>query len=237
MSRKTLLCWGSGKDSAWALHMLRQRSDIHVAGLVTTVNQVHQRVTMHAVRLELLQCQADAVELPLQIVNIPYPCSNTEYEMAMRRAVEEFRQQEIECMAFGDIFLQDVREYREAKLSGTGITPIFPLWGMATDQLSREMISSGLRAVVTCIDPRWLSASFVGREFEEAFLASLPTTVDPCGERGEFHSFAFDGPMFRKPLKVRVGEIVERDGFLFADLVLTSDKGLQRAQERRATDS
>ena len=224
MRKKTLLSWSSGKDSAWALHVLRQQPELRIAGLITTVNQLYQRIAIHAVRLELLERQAEAVGLPLQIINLPYPCSNAQYETAMEKFVEESRQAGIECMAFGDLFLQDIREYREAKLAGTGITPLFPLWKMPTDLLAREMISSGLRAMISCVDPQQLPASFAGREFNEALLAALPGEVDRCGERGEFHTFAFDGPMFSKPVDIRVGEIVEREGFVYADLLPTSTR-------------
>lgn len=225
MSKRTLLSWSSGKDSAWALHLLRQQTDIHVVGLVTTLNAAFKRVAMHAVRLELLQRQAEAVRLPLRIVSIPQPCSNAQYEEAMRAVMEEARQQGIECMAFGDLFLQEIREYRETKLSGTGVAPLFPLWGMPTRELARQMVSSGLRARLTCVDPRQLSASFAGREFDERLLSELPSGVDPCGERGEFHTFAYDGPMFDRPVEVLVGEVVLRDGFVFADLLPGSQKG------------
>ena len=223
MIKHTLLSWSSGKDSAWALHLLRQQPDIRVVGLVTTLNETYRRVAMHAVRLELLQRQAESVRLPLRIINIPQACSNAEYEEAMRRVVEDARREGIEGMAFGDLFLQDIREYREAKLSGTGIAPLFPLWGIPTDELARRMISSGLRAVLTCVDPRQLAAEFAGREFDEQLLRELPAHVDPCGERGEFHTFAYDGPMFDHPVETKAGEIVERDGFVFADLLCRSD--------------
>ncbi len=224
MRKKTLLSWSSGKDSAWALHVLRQQPELRIAGLITTVNQLYQRIAIHAVRLELLERQAEAVGLPLRIINLPYPCSNAQYETAMEKFIEESRQAGIECMAFGDLFLQDIREYREAKLAGTGITPLFPLWKMPTDLLAREMISSGLRAMISCVDPQHLPASFAGREFNEALLAALPGEVDRCGERGEFHTFAFDGPMFSKPVDIRVGEIVEREGFVYADLLPASTR-------------
>ncbi len=224
MRRKTLLSWSSGKDSAWALHVLRQQPELRIAGLITTVNQLYQRIAIHAVRLELLERQAEAVGLPLRIINLPYPCSNAQYETAMEKFIEESRQAGIECMAFGDLFLQDIREYREVKLAGTGITPLFPLWKMPTDLLAREMISSGLRAMISCVDPQHLPASFAGREFNEALLAALPGEVDRCGERGEFHTFAFDGPMFSKPVDIRVGEIVEREGFVYADLLPASTR-------------
>src|SRR2546425_8742269 len=194
MRRKTLLSWSSGKDSAWALHVLGQRSDLEIAGLVTTVNQLYQRIAIHAVRLELLQRQAEAVGLPLHIIDLPSPCTNSQYEAAMETFIAKTKQQAIECIAFGDLFLEDIKEYREAKLSGTGISPLFPIWRRPTDRLAKEMIASGLRAVVTCVDPRHLAPSFAGREFNRQFLIDLPAAVDPCGERGEFHTFAFDGP-------------------------------------------
>src|SRR5437762_6247894 len=219
MTRKTLLSWSSGKDSAWALHVLRQRSDLEIAGLMTTVNQLYQRIAIHAVRLELLQRQAEAIALPLHIIDLPYPCSNSQYEAVMERFIEQSKRKGIECMAFGDLFLADIREYREAKLSGTGITPLFPLWEMPTDKLAKEMISSGLRAVITCVDPQQLPVNFAGREFNPQFLAELPAHVDPCGERGEFHTFAFDGPMFANAVNIEVGEFVERDGFGYADVL------------------
>jgi uncharacterized protein (TIGR00290 family) len=223
MLKKTLLSWSSGKDSAWALHVLRQQSDIEVVGLLTTVNRLYQRIAIHAVRLELLRRQAEAVGLPLHIIELPYPCTNAEYEAAMEKFIAEAKQQGIECMAFGDLFLEDIKEYREAKLSGTGITPLLPIWRRPTDKLAREMIASGLRAVVTCVDPRQLEASFAGREFNEQFLRDLPANIDPCGERGEFHTFAFDGPMFREPVPIEVGEITEREGFVYADLLLSEN--------------
>ena len=227
--KKTLLSWSSGKDSAWALHTLRQRSDLEIAGLVTTMNQLYQRVAIHAVRLELLQRQAESVGLPLHVIDLPYPCSNSQYEAAMKKFIEQSRQQGIECMAFGDLFLADIKEYRQAKLSGTGITPLFPIWLKPTGDLAREMISSGLRAVVTCVDPKQLPVSFAGREFNEEFLLNLPEQVDPCGELGEFHTFAFDGPMFSKPVNIEVGEITEREGFIYADVLPAPGDSAARA--------
>jgi uncharacterized protein (TIGR00290 family) len=227
MRKKTLLSWSSGKDSAWALHELRRRPELEIAGLMTTVNQLYQRIAIHAVRLELLQRQAEAVGLPLHIIELPCPCSNSQYETAMEKFIAESRQQRIECMAFGDLFLEDIKEYREAKLSGTGITPLFPLWKMPTEQLATDMILAGLRAVVTCLDPKQLPAGFAGREFNEEFLSSLPTGVDPCGERGEFHTFAFDGPMFSRPVAIELGEISEREGFVYADVLPASAVGLE----------
>ncbi len=217
---KVLLCWSSGKDSAWTLHALRQRRDVDVVGLLTTVNQAYERVAMHAVRLSLLQAQAEAVELPLWQVPIPSPCSNQDYEAAMGKAVKRALDAGITVMAFGDLFLEDVRRYRETQLAGTGLTPLFPLWGLPTEALARDMVAAGLRARLTCVDPKQLPASFAGREFDAALLADLPAGVDPCGERGEFHTFAYDGPMFRRPLSITSGEIVARDGFVFADLLM-----------------
>ncbi len=216
-----LLCWSSGKDSAWTLHVLRQRQEVEVVGLLTTINSAHARVSMHAVRMALLEAQAEAVGLPLWKVPIPSPCSNRDYEEAMSEAVRNALVAGITMMAFGDLFLEDVRRYREAHLAGTGMAPLFPIWGLPTDDLAREMVEVGLRARVTCVDPRQLPTSFAGRDFDAAFLSELPEHVDPCGERGEFHTFAYDGPMFHRPVSVRSGDIVERDGFIFADLLLS----------------
>ena len=217
--RKTLLSWSSGKDSAWALHVLRQQPDIEVIGLFSTINQAFDRVAMHAVRVELLQRQAEEVGLPVQLIPIPNPCSNPEYEAIMGNFVEDAKQQGVECFAFGDLFLEDIRKYREAKLAGTGITPIFPLWGMPTKALANKMVSSGLRARITCIDPKHLSLDFAGEEYDQSFLDRIPANVDPCGENGEFHTFAFDGPMFKNAVDAAVGETVSRDGFVFTDLL------------------
>jgi uncharacterized protein (TIGR00290 family) len=220
---KALLAWSSGKDSAWALHVLRHEENVEnveVVGLLTTLNEAYDRVAMHAVRAELLRAQADAVDLPLTAVPLPWPCSNAQYEAAMNGALAQARQAGIEAVAFGDLFLEDVRRYREERMADTGLRPLFPLWGLPTDALARRMIAGGLRARLTCVDPRQLGREFAGREFDEALLAALPPSVDPCGERGEFHSFTYAGPMFRWPVPIRGGEVVERDGFVFADLLL-----------------
>lgn len=219
-AKRTLLSWSSGKDSAWALHALRQSSELEVVGLLTTVNQVADRVAMHAVRSELLRAQADAVGLPVQVVPIPSPCSNEEYEAAMALAIERAKRDGVTVMAFGDLFLEDIRQYRVDKLAGTGIEPTFPIWGIPTAQLAREMIAAGLRARLTCVDPKQLAPSFVGREFDAALLDALPRGVDPCGENGEFHTFCYDGPTFRHRVPIEPGIAVERDGFNFADLLL-----------------
>ena len=215
---KALLSWSSGKDSAWTLHVLRQKPEIDVVGLLTTINEAHGRVAMHAVREELLEAQAAAAGLPLWKVPIPDACSNARYEAAMAEVLKRALGEGIRAVAFGDLFLEDIRAYRVERMRGTGIEPIFPIWGRPTGELAREMISAGLQARLTCVDPRALDASFAGRAFDAAFLADLPAGVDPCGERGEFHTFAWSGPMFERPVPVRVGEIVERGGFVFADL-------------------
>lgn len=214
---KTLVSWSSGKDSAWLVHVLRQQG-AGVAGLLTTVNEAAGRVAMHAVRVELLETQAAALGLPLWQVPIPYPCPNDLYERAMAAAVRRAVADGYTHVAFGDLFLEDVRRYREERLAGTGLMPVFPLFGRPTDGLAREMIASRLRARVTCVDPRHLPAVFGGREFDAALLADLPPEVDPCGERGEFHTFAYDGPMFAQPIPIETGITIERDGFVFTDV-------------------
>ena len=216
---RALLAWSSGKDSAWSLHVLRQQGEVEVVGLLTTVNQAFDRVAMHAVRRELLAAQAAAVGLPLTTVEIPYPCSNAQYEAAMAAAMERARGDGVAAVAFGDLFLEDVRRYREDRMHGTGIAPLFPIWGIPTDVLARRMVDAGLRARLTCVDPKKLPPTFVGRDFDAALLADLPAGIDPCGERGEFHSFAYAGPMFERPVPIRNGDVVDRDGFVFADLL------------------
>jgi uncharacterized protein (TIGR00290 family) len=217
---KCLISWSSGKDSAWMVHVLRQGADIELAGLLTTVNQSAQRVAMHAVRVELLEAQADALGLPLWQIPIPSPCPNDVYERAMAEAVGRAVAEGFTHIAFGDLFLEDIRRYREERLAGSGLTPLFPLFGAHTPRLARDMVASGLRARITCVDPRVLDARFAGREFDAQLLDELPAAADPCGERGEFHTFACDGPMFRHAIPVEPGIVVERDGFVFADLTL-----------------
>lgn len=219
MKPRALLSWSSGKDAAWALHVLRQQGDVEVVGLLTTVNRAFGRVAMHAVREPLLEAQAEAAGLPLWKVDIPFPCPNEAYEAAMGGACARAVAEGIEAIAFGDLFLEDIRAYRVEKLAGTGLRPLFPLWGRETAALAREMIAGGLQARLTCVDPERLEPAFAGRAFDAALLADLPPSVDPCGERGEFHSFAWDGPMFKHPIPVRRGDTVARDGFVFADLL------------------
>jgi uncharacterized protein (TIGR00290 family) len=217
--QKCLVSWSSGKDSAWMVHVLRQRGDVKLAGLLTTVNETFQRVAMHAVRVELLQAQADAIGLPLRQIPIPSPCPNEVYERAMAAAVARAVAEGFTHMAFGDLFLEDIRRYREERLAGTGLTPIFPLFGVNTATLAREMVAGGLRARLTCVNPKVLDQKFAGRDFDASLLDELPPSVDPCGERGEFHSFAYEGPMFSRPIAIQSGEVVERDGFVFADVL------------------
>lgn len=216
---KAWLAWSTGKDSAWALHVLRQAAQAEVVGLLTTVTSEFSRVSMHAVREELLDAQAEAVGLPARKVRIPWPCSNEVYEREMMQAMAAARAEGVSHIAFGDLFLADVRAYREKQLAGTGIEPLFPLWQRDTHQLAREMVKTGVRATLTCVDPKRLDRSFAGRVFDDVLLAALPADVDPCGERGEFHTCVTAGPMLRRPLDVVVGEVVEREGFVFADLV------------------
>lgn len=217
---KILLSWSSGKDSAWALHVLNQQQPGTVGALLTTVNEAVDRVAMHAVNRPVLEAQARAAGLPLIVVPIPSPCPNDVYEARMRTAIADAVAQGFTHAAFGDLFLEDVRQYRVDKLSGTGIEPLFPVWGMATDDLARSMIAGGLRARLHCVDTRVLDASFVGREFDYALLRDLPSGIDPCGEKGEFHSCVYDGPMFREPLLLEPGETVRHPPFVWRDQCL-----------------
>jgi len=215
---KALLSWSSGKDAAWALQVLRCADEVDVVGLVTTTNEAFSRVAMHGVREALLEAQAEATGLPLWKVPLPWPCSNEAYEARMAETCARAVAEGIEAMAFGDLFLEEVRDYRIQKLTGSGLTPLFPIWNPDTASLARDMVAAGLKATLVCVDPRVLDATFAGRDFDAALLADLPSGVDPCGERGEFHTFAWDGPMFHHPVPIRRGEVVEREGFVFADL-------------------
>ena len=215
--KRVLLSWSSGKDSAWTLHALRRDPSIELCGLLTTLNTEFDRVAMHGVRRSVLEAQAAAAGVPLWIVPLPWPCSNEIYEQRMadvcRRAVDE----KIDAVAFGDLFLEDVRAYREKNLAPTGLEPLFPLWKIPTDELARTMIAGGLRARISCVDTEKLSASFAGREFDEELLRDFPPGIDPCAERGEFHTCVYAGPMFSAALPLATGEIVTRERFVFAD--------------------
>jgi len=219
---KALVSWSSGKDSAWMVHTLRQRGDVEIGALLTTINEPAQRVAMHAVRVEVLQAQAAALGLPLWLVPIPSPCPNEVYEQAMRAAVARAVGEGFTHAAFGDLFLDDIRKYREERLAGSGLAPLFPLFGTDADTpaLARTMIAAGLRARITCLNPAVMDRRFAGREFDAALLDELPPSIDPCAERGEFHTCAYAGPMFNHPVAVETGITVERDGFVFTDLWL-----------------
>lgn len=217
---RALVSWSSGKDSAFALHVLRQAGELDVVGLFTTMNRLHDRVAMHAVRRELVRAQAARTGLPLWEVEIPSPCSNEEYESAMRGLVERALAAGVAVVAFGDLFLRDIRDYREARMKDTGLRPVFPLWGIPTAELAERMLSAGMAAVLTCVDPKKLPAELVGRQWDAQLLRELPADVDPCGENGEFHTFVTHGPMLDRGLDVVLGTRVERDGFAFIDLTL-----------------
>jgi uncharacterized protein (TIGR00290 family) len=216
---KIALSWSSGKDSAWTLHLLRQRPDIEVAALITTFNSEAERVAMHAVRRALVEAQSERTGIPLWAVELPWPCSNVEYEDRMRAVCERATAEGITAVAFGDLFLQDVRDYRVRQLKETGLEPLFPVWQIPTAQLGRDMIAGGVRAKITCVDPAKLAKSFAGREYDLELLEALPAGIDPCGENGEFHTFVYDAPVFSRPVAVRTGVVVERDGFVFADVL------------------
>ncbi|HEY1221558.1 MAG: ATP-binding protein [Bryobacteraceae bacterium] len=217
--KKVLLSWSSGKDSTWALHLLRRNADIQVAALVTTFNSEANRVAMHAVRRALVESQAERAGLPLWAVDLPSPCSNAEYEDRMRVVCQRAIEDGIDAIAFGDLFLQDIRDYRIRQLQGTGLEPLFPLWLIPTADLALDMIAAGVKAKVTCVDPSKLAKSYAGCDYDRNFLAGLPPGIDPCGENGEFHTFVHDAPPFSSPIQVRSGEVVVRDGFVFADVL------------------
>ena len=219
---KCLVSWSSGKDSAWLVHVLRQRGDVQIGGLLTTINEAAQRVAMHAVRVDVLQAQADALGLPVWQIPIPSPCPNDVYERAMGEAVARAVAEGFTHVAFGDLFLEDVRRYREERLAGTGLAPLFPLFGADTAGLAREMIAAGLRARITCLNPKVIDRGFAGREFDAALLSELPPDIDPCGERGEFHTCAYAGPMFAHEVAIETGITVERDGYVFTDLMIAN---------------
>jgi uncharacterized protein (TIGR00290 family) len=217
-AENVLFCWSGGKDSAMALHALRQRADVRISGLLTTLTDEYDRISMHGVRRVLLLRQAAALGLPLQEVRIPPQCVNPLYEERMRKAMLLERRNGVSSVAFGDIFLEDLRAYRERNLAQVGLKAIFPIWKSDTRMLARKFCKMGFRALTVSVDPRKLSRAFVGRELDESFIRDLPVDVDPCGENGEFHTFVYDGPIFSAPIAVERGEVVERDGFYFCDL-------------------
>jgi uncharacterized protein (TIGR00290 family) len=217
--KKLWLSWSSGKDSAWTLHVLRRQGEFEITGLITTINTAFDRVAMHGTRRELVEMQAEAAGIPLIQAPLPWPCSNTDYELAMKKVCDRALAEGVSAMAFGDLFLADIRAYREQQLRGTGLEPLFPLWQVPTDQLARQMIAGGLRARLVCVDPRQLDPKFTGREFDLQLLSELPPEVDRCGENGEFHTFVYAGPMFKRQLPVATGEQVQRDGFSYCDVL------------------
>ncbi len=219
MKKKTILSWSSGKDSAWCLHLLRQSQEYEVVALLTTMNSAFDRVAMHSTRRRLLELQAEAAGLPLWTVPLPWPCSNEQYEAVMAEACARAVREGIRTIAFGDLFLEDVRKYREDRLRGTGLDPIFPLWQRPTRELILEMIGAGVQTRIVSLNPKQLDRSFAGRGIDRQLVNELPPEVDPCGENGEFHTFTYAGPMFTKAIPIEAGEIVERDGFVFADVL------------------
>ena len=227
--KRVLLSWSSGKDSAWTLHILRQRGDCEIVGLLTTVNSHFDRVAMHGTRRSVLEAQADAAGVPLWPILLPWPCSNDVYEQQMREACDRAIAEKVEVIAFGDLFLRDIRAYREKQLAGTGLEPLFPLWDIPTALLAREMLAGGVRAKLTCVDTKQLAEPYVGCDFNSQLLAELPATVDPCGERGEFHTCVYAGPMFTKALQLEKGETVLREEFAYADFVLSDRDALAEA--------
>jgi len=222
LTKRVLVSWSSGKDSAWLLHVLRQQADVELVALVTTYNEAADRVAMHGVRLELVRAQAGAVGLDLWAVPLPHPCSNEEYELRMQRLLRRARQMNVTHFAFGDLYLEDVREYRIRQLAGTGIEPMFPVWcgEHGTKSLAKRMVDAGFRAIVTCVDLARLPAEFAGRVYDQKMLSELPEAIDRCGERGEFHTFCYAGPTFPNTIQVKPGRRVTRDGFTFVDLTL-----------------
>ena len=219
--KRVLLSWSSGKDSAWTLYQLQKDPAVEVVGLLTTFNSQFNRSAIHGVRQQLLRLQAQAAQLPLIEIPLPGPCSNEQYESIMGQALDNAQTQlQMDAVAFGDLYLEDIRNYRETQMAGTGLELIFPLWQIPTDELAQQMINGGLRAVVTCLDPRVMPEHLAGYQFSNKLLQALPESVDPCGENGEFHTFAWSGPMFKQPIAVVGGEVVRRDGFVYADLLL-----------------
>lgn len=224
--RRVILSWSSGKDSAYALHVLRQTPGVQVVALLTSFNTSFDRVAMHAVRRELVEAQAGCIGVPLWSVELPWPCSNDQYEQLMATIWPRAADEQVTEIAFGDLFLEDVRAYRERQLGPTSLKPLFPLWHLPTRALAEQMIQSGIRAKITCLDPAKLDHSFAGRDFDSSFLDALPPTADPCGENGEFHSFVYNAPVFSNPIPIEMGPTVERDAFVFTDILPAPHVGL-----------
>lgn len=216
---RAILSWSSGKDGAWALHLLRQQPGIQVEALVTSFNTEADRVAMHGIRRELVEAQARLVGLPLWPVELPWPCSNEQYELRIGAVFERATEEGFDAIAFGDLFLQDIRDYRERQLNGRGLKPLFPVWKIPTTELARAMIASGVKAKIVCVDTAKIAKSFAGRDYDRHFLEELPPGIDPCGENGEFHTFVYEAPVFSGPIPVRAGVVIERDGFAFADFL------------------
>ena len=233
MRKRVVISWSGGKDSAWTLHTLRQRPDEYaVVGLLTTINQQFNRVAVHGVRRELLEAQAASVGLPLWVVPLPSPCSNEHYERRLTNALRFIRGLGVEAIAFGDLYLQDIRRYRETQFGKCGVELLFPIWAIPTRELAGQIVSSGIRARLTCVDPRAVPADWAGRDYDERLLGELPPSVDPCAENGEFHTFVYDGPIFRSPIPIVTGEVVQRDGFFFADLLPASTHAIKGASDQ-----
>jgi uncharacterized protein (TIGR00290 family) len=231
MIKRVIISWSGGKDSAWVLHTLRQEpQNYRVIGLLTTINQRFNRIAMHGVRRELLEAQAAAAGLPLWVVPLPSPCTNEHYERRMSNALHFIRNLGIDAIAFGDLYLQDIRAYREKQFGGCGLELLFPIWGIPTHELSRSMLRAGVKARLACVDPRAVPAEYAGRDYDRALVSELPATADPCAENGEFHTFVYAGPMFRRSIPIVNGEVVQREGFVFADLLLAEETMLQQPQ-------
>ena len=221
MPPRALISWSSGKDSAWAFHQVRRDDALDIVGVLTTVTQPYGRVSMHGVRESVLAQQVKRIGLPLFPVYLPAPCSNETYQARMAEVLGALGEEGTTHVVFGDLFLEDVRAYREAQMKAVGMTPVFPLWHRDTAQLAREMLAHGLEATITVVDPMQLDPTFAGRSYDATFLDDLPEGVDPCGEQGEFHTVVTDGPMFDSPISVAIGDVVEREGFVFADVILS----------------
>ena len=217
--KNTWLSWSTGKDSAYALAELMKSNDYEVTGLFTTVTEEFNRVAMHSTREALLEAQSHRLDIALRKVKIPHPCTNDIYEAKMRQLIDSAKKVGVECIAFGDLYLEDIRAYRERQFENTGIEPVFPLWGLSTKKLAEDIIQSGFKAILTCVDPKQLDGDFSGRKFDKKFLDSLPDKVDPCGENGEFHTFVYDGPIFSSAIPINTGEKLEREGFIFCDIL------------------